>query len=229
MLAAILYDLDGTIVNTDPLHYQAWQQLLRDYGKEIDEEFYKSRMSGRLNPDIVKELLSELSEEAVIKFSNRKEARFRELAPELTPLPGLLNVIRFANASGLKQAVVTNAPRQNAEYMLKVLHLQAAFDQVVISEDIGIAKPDPGPYQYILKYFGIAPEEALAFEDSPSGIRAAVGAGIPTVGIASTQEPGNLYELGAMLVIADFTDSKLRALLGIPDTLHMGSRGKPQI
>ncbi len=218
MLAAILYDLDGTIVNTDPLHYQAWQQLLRDYGKEIDEEFYLTHMSGRLNPDIVREVLPELSPEAVIKFSDRKEARFRELAPELTPLPGLLNVIRLANARGLKQAVVTNAPRQNADYMLKVLNLQAAFDQVVVSEEIGIPKPDPAPYQHILNYFGITPEQALAFEDSPSGIRAAVGAGIPTVGIASTQEPGDLYALGAMLVIPDFTDSQLWALLGSPNS-----------
>jgi HAD superfamily hydrolase (TIGR01509 family) len=224
MLAAILYDLDGTIVNTDPLHYQAWQELLRDCEIEIDEEFYKLHMSGRLNPDIVKELLPELSLEAVQKFSDRKEARFREIAAELRPLPGLLNLIAWADAQSLKQAVVTNAPRQNADYMLRVLHLQDKFDQVVVSEEIGIPKPDPTPYQHILAYFGIAPEQALAFEDSPSGIRAAVGAGIPTVGIASTQEPNQLYELGAMLVIPDFTDSQLWALLGSPNQVVLNQK-----
>jgi HAD superfamily hydrolase (TIGR01509 family) len=217
MLAAIFYDLDGTIVNTDPLHYQAWQEILREYEIEIDEEFYKSHMSGRLNPDIVQEVLPALSPEAVEKFCDRKEARFRELAPELTPLPGLLNLIAWANARNLKQAVVTNAPRKNASYMLRVLHLQDKFEQVVISEDIGIAKPDPAPYQYILAYFGLAPAQALAFEDSPSGIHAAVGAGIPTVGIASTQDPSELYELGATLVVPDFTDSQLWKLLGEPN------------
>ncbi|WP_250126109.1 HAD-IA family hydrolase [Chroococcidiopsis sp. CCMEE 29] len=221
MLAAILYDLDGTIVNTDPLHYQAWQQLLRDYEIEIDEQFYKTRISGRLNPIIVQELLPELSPEAVQKFSDRKEARFRELAPELTPLPGLLNLIEWADQRGLKQAVVTNAPRQNADYMLKVLHLQDKFDQVVVSEEVGIPKPDPTPYRHILNYFGLSPEQALAFEDSPSGIRAAVGAGIPTVGIASTQEPEDLYELGAMLVIHDFTDSQLWELLGVSNPVAL--------
>ena len=217
MLAAILYDLDGTIVNTDPLHYQAWQELLRDYRLEIDEEFYKTRMSGRLNPDIVQDLLPEFSLEAVQHFSDRKEARFRELATELTPLPGLCNLIAWASTRGLKQAVVTNAPRQNADYMLKVLKLQQNFAQVVVSEEIGIPKPDPTPYLYILNEFGLSPEQALAFEDSPSGIRAAVGAGIPTVGIASTQEPRDLYNLGAMLVIPDFTDSQLWSLLGSPN------------
>ena len=216
MRSAILYDLDGTIVNTDPLHYQAWQELLQEYKIEIDEEFYKSQMSGRLNPDIVQELLPQLSLEAVQEFSDRKEARFRDLAPLLVPLPGLLNIITWANAHGCKQAVVTNAPRVNAEYMLSVLHLQDKFDRVVIAGEIGIPKPNPAPYLHILAYFGLNPEQAIAFEDSPAGIRAAVGAGIPTVGIASTQEPGKLYDLGAMLVIPDFTDSQLWELLDVP-------------
>lgn len=217
MLAAILYDLDGTIVNTDPLHYQAWQELLRDYDLEIDTVFYKTHMSGRLNPAIVQELLPDLSPQAVQHFSDRKEARFRELAPELTPLPGLCKLIAWADARELKQAVVTNAPRQNADYMLGVLNLQEKFAQVIVSEEIGIAKPDPAPYQYILNKFGLTPEQALAFEDSPSGIRAATGAGIPTVGIASTQAPRDLYHLGAILAIPDFTNSQLWTFLGSPN------------
>ena len=215
MLAAILYDLDGTIVNTDPLHFQAWQELLREYEIEIDEHFYKARMSGRLNPAIVQDLLPELSLEAGQKFCDHKEARFREIAAELTPLPGLLNLIAWGEEQGFKQAVVTNAPRENANYMLKVMHLQHRFERVFIAEEIGIAKPNPELYQYALAYFNLSPQQGLAFEDSPSGIRPAVGAKIPTVGIASTQEPGELYDLGAKLVISDFTDSQLWELLGV--------------
>lgn len=219
MRSAIFYDLDGTIVNSDPLHFRVWQEILRNYAIEIDEEFYKSRMSGRLNPDIVQDLLPELPLRAVQEFCDRKEARFRELASELVPTPGLLNLIAWAEASGLKQAVVTNAPRENADHMLRVLQLQDKFDYVAISEDIGIPKPDPAPYLHTLTYFDLSPEQALAFEDSPSGIRAAVSAGIPTVGIASTQEPSALYELGAMLVVSDFTDLKLQELLGVANAV----------
>lgn len=215
MLAGILYDLDGTIVNTDPLHFQAWQEILREYEIEIDDRFYKARMSGRLNPAIVQDLLPQLSQESGQKFCDRKEALFREMAAELTPLPGLLNLIAWGEEQGFKQAVVTNAPRENANYMLKVLHLQHRFEQVFIAEEIGIAKPNPELYQYALAYFNLSPQQALAFEDSPSGIRAAVGAKIPTVGIASTQELGELYDLGAKLVISDFTDSQLWELLGV--------------
>jgi len=85
-------------------------------------------MSGRLNPQIVQALMPEFSEEALQQFSDLKEARFREVAGTLTPLPGLLNMIAWATDRGLKQAVVTNAPRENADYM-KVLNLQTAFDR----------------------------------------------------------------------------------------------------
>ncbi|AFZ33054.1 HAD-superfamily hydrolase, subfamily IA, variant 3 [Gloeocapsa sp. PCC 7428] len=216
MLAAILYDLDGTIVNTDPLHYQVWREILQEYGIEIDEEFYKNHMSGRLNPQIVRDFMPEWSTNAIYEFSDRKEARFRQVAGTLTPLPGLSNAIAWGTERGLKQALVTNAPRANAEYMLEVLQLSTAFDRVVISAEVGIPKPDPAPYEYILKEFGITPGEALAFEDSPSGMRSAVAAGIKTVGIATTQEPSELYELGATLVIPDYTDSRLWELLGVP-------------
>jgi HAD superfamily hydrolase (TIGR01509 family) len=216
MLAAILYDLDGTIVNTDPLHYQVWREMLQEYGIEIDEEFYKNYMSGRLNPQIVRDFMPEWSEEAIYQFSDRKEARFREVAGTLAPLPGLSNAIAWGTKRGLKQGLVTNAPRVNAEYLLKVLHLSTVFDRVAISAEVGIPKPDPAPYEYILKEFDITAGEALAFEDSPSGMRSAVAAGIKTVGIATTQEPSELYELGAVLVISDYTDSRLWELLGVP-------------
>lgn len=216
MLAAILYDLDGTIVNTDPLHYQVWREMLQEYGVEIDEAFYKNHMSGRLNPQIVRDLMPEWSTEAIYQFSDRKEACFREVAGNLTPLPGLGDAIAWATERGLKQAVVTNAPRVNAEYMLDVLNLTAAFDRVAISAEVGIPKPDPAPYEFILKEFGISSGEALAFEDSPSGMQSAVAAGIKTVGIATTQEPSELYALGAVLVISDYTDLRLWELLGVP-------------
>lgn len=214
MLAAIFYDLDGTIVNTDPLHFRVWQALLREHGIDIDEEFYKNRMSGRLNPAIVQDLFPEFSSEEVIRFSDRKEAQFRELAAELTPIPGLLEVIAWADEKGLKQAVVTNAPTENARHVLSVLNLEHRFERVFVSQEIGMAKPDPGPYLYALAYFGLNAPQALVFEDSPSGIRSAVSAGISTVGVASSQEPNELYDLGAMLAIPDFKDSQLWGLLG---------------
>lgn len=209
MLDAILFDLDGTLVNTDPLHFQAWQEMLRDYGIEIDLNFYQSRISGRLNPLIIQDLLPHLSLVEGEKFAEDKEARFREMAPLLKRMDGLDDLLSWTDKHGLKRFLVTNAPRKNVEFMLSVLKLTDSFDRVILGEEAKAAKPDPAPYQLALNYLNIPPEKAIAFEDSGSGIRSAVGAGIRTIGIASTYAPEILYQAGAWKVVRDFADSYL--------------------
>ncbi|MER3434335.1 MAG: hydrolase [Leptolyngbya sp. ERB_1_1] len=213
VLAAILYDLDGTIADTDPVHFIAWQDCLREFDIKIDETIYKQRMSGRTNPPIIAEFLPQLSSAEAEALADRKEARFRELAEHLQPNAGLRSLIDWAKQHSLKQAVVTNAPRENAYFMLKVLKLDQVFDRLVLADDLGIGKPDPAPYTYALKEFGLNPDQAIAFEDSPSGVRSAVAAGIPTIGISSTQMPETLQGLGVKFAIADFTAPELWALL----------------
>lgn len=213
MLTAVLFDLDGTLANTDSLHYQTWQEILRDYGLEIDRVFYNARISGRLNPLIVRDLLPHLSDLEGQQLADNKEARFREIALSLTPLAGLLDLLAWIDTHGLKKAVVTNAPRENANFMLKVLKLADIFDTVVLAEEATAGKPDPACYQLALSQLGISAKEAIAFEDSPSGIQSAVGAGIYTIGVASTHDPNVLAEAGAATVISDFTEQRLWQLL----------------
>ncbi len=209
MLKAILFDLDGTLVNTDPLHYQTWQEILREYGMEIDRTFYKAKISGRLNPLIIQDLLPQLSSEAGRQLADCKEARFRDIALSLTPLAGLLELLTWIETQGLQKAVVTNAPVENVNFLLKVLKLADTFDPVVLGEDATAGKPDPACYKLALNRLGICATEAIAFEDSPSGIQAAVGAGIYTIGVASTYEPKVLSALGAAMVIPDFKEHRL--------------------
>lgn len=213
MLTAILFDLDGTLVNTDPLHYQTWQDVLRNYGLEIDQAFYNARISGRLNPVIIQDLLPHLSVEEGIQLADYKEARFREIGSNLAPLAGLPDVLAWSKRHNLKQAVVTNAPRKNVDFVLKVLELTDIFDAVVLAEEVTAGKPDPASYKFVLSQLGISKEAAIAFEDSPSGIEAAVAAGIYTIGVASTHNPQHLLEAGAAIAISDFQDSQLWELL----------------
>ncbi len=213
MLAAILFDLDGTIANTDPIHYQAWRKMLLDYGLEIDEHFYQTKISGKTNAEIIKDILPQLSPKAGITFAEDKEAMFRQQAQDIQPLPGFTELLAWTEAHQLKRALVTNAPKLNAYFMLEVLGLKEAFDIVVLGEDCIAGKPNPAPYQAALKKLEITAENAIALEDSPSGIRSAVGAGIRTIGIASTHNPDVLREKGAFMVIPDFTDLQLWTLL----------------
>jgi len=210
---ALLFDLDGTLAETDSLHLPTWVDVLRPYGIEVDEEFYKARISGRSNSKIVEDLLPDLSAEDGRDLAEAKEASFRERAGELEPLPGLLNFMEEAKDRGFSLALVTNAPEENVEAILLALDLGVFFDEVVLSDEVGPVKPDPAPYKAALEKLGIGPEEALAFEDSTSGIASAVGAGIPTVGMASTQAAETLEEAGAFVVAEDFADPKLRELL----------------
>ncbi len=209
MLAAILFDLDGTIANTDPIHYIAWREMLLNYSMEIDENFYKTRISGRLNPQIIQEILPQLSPEEGAKFAEEKEARYREKAKNLQPLAGFSELLAWTETHQLKRALVTNAPRLNVHFAIELFELKDTFDIVVIAEDGIAGKPDPAPYQVALNKLGITAENAIALEDSPSGIRSAVGAGIRTIGVASTQDPKILQQKGAFMVIPDFTDLQL--------------------
>jgi HAD superfamily hydrolase (TIGR01509 family) len=210
---ALLFDLDGTLAETDSLHLPTWVDALEPHGVEVDEEFYRDRISGRNTAEIVAELLPDLTDEQGRSLGNAKEASFRERASELEPLPGLVDFVERGRERGIKIALVTNAPVENVETILLALKLRDHFDTIVLADEVEAVKPDPAPYTAALKKIGIQAEEALAFEDSVSGISSSVAAGIPTVGIASSQDPERLLGAGAFTTAEDFTNPQLRALI----------------
>ena len=213
MLKALLLDLDGTLADTDALHMPLWKDMLEPHGIEVDEEFYKHRISGRLNSDIIEDLLPHLSEEEGRNVADTKAADFRDRAGELQPLPGLIDFLEEGSGRGLTIALVTNAPRESVGITLRGLELESYFDSTILAEEVGVGKPDPEPYRAALKRLGVRAEEALAFEDSTSGIASAVGAAIRTVGVATTQAPERLREAGAFLVVDDFSAEEAWELL----------------
>ncbi len=213
MYRALLFDLDGTLAETDSLHLPTWVDALEPYGVEVDEEFYRDRISGRSTGEIVRELLPDLTDEQGRSIGDAKEASFRERASELEPLPGLFDFVMQGRKQGMHIALVTNAPEENVEAILPALKLRDFFDVVVLADEVEAVKPHPAPYRAALNKTGVPAEEALAFEDSVSGITSSVAAGIPTVGIASSQAPATLLAAGAFTTAKDFTDPQLRDLL----------------
>lgn len=211
MLSALLFDLDGTLADTDRLHEQAWLEALAAQGIQADHHYYQTHISGGLNPEIAARVLPHLSPQEREAFIRGKEARFRQMAKGIPPIPGLGKLWEWAGEQGLGRALVSNAPRDNALHMLVMLGLE--FDRVVLAEELAVGKPDPLPYRTTLEQLGIAPDRALAFEDSPSGIRSAVAAGIPTVALTTGHPPAALQAAGASLVIPDFTAPDLWNLL----------------
>jgi HAD superfamily hydrolase (TIGR01509 family) len=210
MLTALLFDLDGTLTDTDRLHLLAIQQLLwEEDGRAFTEADFDVLCAGRANAQMCALLFPERSLEMHRAFADRKEARFRELSTTLEPIAGLADLLGHARAHGIGCVVVTNAPRANADHMLAALGLQDAFASVVVAEELARAKPDPLPYLTGLDRLNATADKAMAFEDSIPGLTAAKAAGLFTVGLATSQREATLLAAGADLVIDDFTDARL--------------------
>lgn len=213
MLDALLFDLDGTLTDTDKLHLLAMQQLLLEDGRVLTEAQFDAHISGRANADLCRYLFPDRPLAEHQAFADRKEARFRALSPTLQPTAGLLRLLAHAEQTGIGMAVVTNAPRANAVHMLKAMGLTKRFKHVLVAEELPRAKPDPLPYLTGLECLQAQASHALAFEDSVPGVTAASRAGIFTVGLATSQAPEALIAAGAQLVIKDFEDPQLWALI----------------
>lgn len=209
--AALLFDLDGTLIDTDHLHFAVFRDLLAGAGQRIDMQYYLDNMHGQMNAAIFARLMPDADPEAM---SDRKEAAFRELlAGSVPPMAGASRLLADARAQGWGLAVVTNAPRANASAMLAAIGLAEAFDTVVIGEECAAGKPDPEPYATAMARLGVPPTDCIAFEDSPSGIRSARAAGALTVGLRSSLDDAALRAAGAHATIADFDDPTLPPLL----------------
>ncbi|MCZ8312652.1 MAG: HAD-IA family hydrolase [Magnetospirillum sp.] len=210
MRDTLLFDLDGTLTDTDALHFAAYGELLAPFGKSITLETYKQRIMGAANAATMAWLLPDEDAE---EMSQRKERLFRARVDELTPTAGLGPLLAWAAKLGLRTAVVTNAMRPNTELMLKALRLDARFDTIVIADELARGKPDPLPYTTALERLGVAASQALAFEDSRAGIAAAVAAGVETVGLTTGLDAATLRGVGARIAVADFADPQLSTLL----------------
>lgn len=209
MLEAILFDLDGTLADTDSIHFAVWQDILVRYDLDIDRTFYRKRISGRTNSKIIKDIIPQLTLEDAWQLATEKEETYRRLANSLLPTPGLDKLIELTDQASIKKAVVTNAPEDNAMYMLKVLRLTGIFPMIIMAKDAPPGKPDPAPYKLALSRLGVKAQNAIAFEDSAAGIRSAVGAGIYTIGITSSHLAEDLQAAGASMTVNDFTDPQL--------------------
>lgn len=209
----LLFDLDGTLTDTDALHFEAYRLLLDRFGIAITHDDYKNRIMGATNDAIMGWLFPNESPAIHRERGDEKERLFRSLAKRMTPTRGLPALLAWAERCRIKTAVVTNAPRANAEMMLAALGLATRFPVLVIGDELARGKPDPLPYATALQRLDARAERAFAFEDSGAGVRAATAAGVATIGLLTGLDAVALAQAGAVASIRDFSDPWLSRTL----------------
>ena len=213
MTTALLFDLDGTLIDSDAAHLRAFQRVFAAHGVAVDRHSYFTRIHGSDNSAIGRNFLPHLSVAEQAAALAAKEARYREDLGAIEAIAGVDPLLDFAAARGLRCAVVTNAPRANVEAVLGALGLAKRLPVWVIGVELPRAKPDPMPYQTALTRLGAEAGRSIAFEDSLSGLSAAKGAGLMVVGLTTTLAADKLVAAGAEIAVADFTDPRLAPLI----------------
>jgi HAD superfamily hydrolase (TIGR01509 family) len=186
MIKAVLWDLDGTLVDSAEFHWQAWRDVMAGAGLPIThDQFVQSFgkrndliLSGWLGEDAGPERLRRLSEE--------KEARFRALvrAHGIEPLPGVREWVARLQDDGWLQAIATSAPRLNLETMVDAIRMRHCFAAGVAAEDVTRGKPDPEVFLVAALRIGAEPHRSIVVEDAPTGVEAGRRAGMRTVGVS---------------------------------------------
>ena len=213
MKAALLFDLDGTLIDSDEAHFRAFQRVFAAHGVTLAREDYDARILGADNAAIGRAFLPPLTPAERRATLEAKEASYRDHLGPVEPIAGVGALIDFAEAHGLGCAVVTNAPRANVERALAALGLNERLPLRVVEGDAARPKPDPLPYLTALRRLGADAARSLAFEDSPSGVAAARGAGLAVVGLTTTLHAATLVGAGAAFAVADFADPRIVALI----------------
>ena len=213
MTAALLFDLDGTIVDTDDEHLKAFQKVFARHGVPLDRATYRAGIMGAANHAIGERFLAHLPEGERAHILESKEAMYRDGIGELSPVAGLLDLFDHADAGGYARALVTNAPRANVDRVLASLGIADRLPVRVIGPECARPKPDPMPYVVGLERLGAAAERSVAFEDSLSGMRSALGAGLAVIALTTGLDARALLDAGAALAVADFTDPRIRPFI----------------
>ncbi len=207
---ALLFDIDGTLADTDALHMQAFNQIFGPRGHFFDRARASMELQGFSNASIGERFLPDEPPERQAAIMAEKEAAFRELASgQIRPLPGLMTLLALADRADIPMVAVTNAPRVNAEMMLSGLGIVDRFKAVVIGDELPHGKPHPMPYLEGLRAVGAGPGQSLAFEDSRSGIQSAAAAGIATIGIRTSLSHADMVAAGAVMTADTFDDPQL--------------------
>ena len=201
-MGAVLWDLDGTLVDSAEFHWLSWRDTLAAEGHQITYEQFLDSFGQRNDRILPRWLGPGTPADRIQRIGDAKEAEYRRLALErgLIPLPGAAEWVTRLHAQGWKQAIASSAPRQNVEVMLRAMRLDHDFDAIVAAEDVTAGKPDPQVFLAAAARLGVSPSACIVVEDAAAGIEAARRAGMRSIGVSRHER------LNADVVVASLSE-----------------------
>jgi beta-phosphoglucomutase family hydrolase len=207
---AVIFDIDGTIVDNMHLHADAFAVFVERHGLPPLTKDDRARLDGRRNSEIFPILFKrEVPRDEWIAYEQEKEGLYRELSRgRLSPMKGLHQLIDRLKEDGVAMALATSAPRLNVEHTLAELDLTDAFSIIVRGDEVARGKPAPDVFVEAARRLGVDPADCLVFEDAPMGIEAAQAAGMRVVALTTSFQASHFEALQAppTFVCTDFED-----------------------
>jgi len=193
---AVLWDLDGTLVDSEEFHWQSWRDTMRAEGVELTYPQFLASF-GQRNDRIVPAWLGpDVDVARMTRIGEEKEAEYRRLSEThgLKPLPGATEWLAALKASGWKQAIASSAPLVNVEMMLRVAGLVGYFDAFASAEDVTVGKPDPQIFLRAAAKLQVPPARCIVVEDAAAGVEGARRAGMRSIGVTKNGRlPADLF------------------------------------
>lgn len=201
---AVIFDLDGTLLDNNPYHLQSWKKYLENMGRDMTEEEYNANINGRTNRDVINYIHGDaLNEEDSFKYGLEKEVLYREIyKPFIKPVNGLLAFLKILADKNVPMAIATSGIQPNIDFMFDHVPIKEYFKIIVNSSHIKKGKPDPEIYIRAASLLNVAPKNCLVFEDAVVGINSAKAAGMKVIAIATTHPKEELN--GADMIIDDY-------------------------
>jgi beta-phosphoglucomutase len=205
MLQAVIFDLDGVIVDSHPAHLEAWKTFLHSLDRNVSDSDLQFVLEGYKREVILRHFLGDLSAPELEHYGAMKDALFRDALHELKTVAGFLAFFDSLQAAGLPVALASSASRWRAEYILDRLRIRRVFRAIVTGDDVADGKPDPEIFRAAARSLGAEPEDILVCEDAVAGVEAAKRAGMKCLAIAANGRASLLQTAGADHVVSDFT------------------------
>jgi mannitol-1-/sugar-/sorbitol-6-phosphatase len=204
---AALFDLDGTLVDSEPVHRAAWKSFFDSRGWRVSEDTYTSHFMGRRGADAFRSVDGPWRDEDPEELLAEVLTHLATVTIEPDAVPGAAELVRGVHASGVPIAVVTSARRSWVDVALEYVGVADLVRVVITGEDVTAGKPDPEGYLTACDRLGVEPAAVAAFEDSVSGVTAAANAGIARViGVLTTSNAEALRSAGAHHVVDTLVD-----------------------